>query len=88
MMSERKPEVRHIVEVQLHHGFGDPTAGLSAGEYVSERKQCPHVGCDWTLDVQWTDGASITRWLGLGRIERACQAHLETHLPSMQFLDE
>ena len=72
--------VQRDVQSLLRNGFGDLAAELQSGEYVSERKHCPHAGCDWSLDVQWMDGAAITRWRGYIGIERECQAHLEAHL--------
>lgn len=75
--------VQRSDEARLRNGFGDPVDELTRGEWVSERKSCPHSDCEWTLDTQWMNGATITRWRGHIHIDRECQAHLESHLPPL-----
>ena len=74
--------IKNAVQGQLRDGYGDLTQPLRAGEYVSRRLTCPHVGCDWELDVEWSnEGGSLSRLRGHDSTEAECQAHLETHLP-------
>lgn len=79
--------IDRAVQMQRQNGFGDLTAALDAGEYVYERRHCPHKGCTWSLDAMWRRGIDVTRWRGTADIERQCQAHLESHLPSMVFME-
>ena len=76
------PDVAAHVQKLLRQGFGDVDRPTADWEFVSEVRTCPHVGCEWSLDVEWKDRASyaITRSMGIDRLEVEAQRHLETHL--------